>query len=118
MLNNSEFTALLGQHESERELLGEVLGISDTLLGAVQNAFPGCGLLKFGNKYIAMDARMPKDSLMYQLFSTNFHEKVRQGKLKRTVRKQLEELPGQVREEILKAPTDREALFPYQDVQA
>ena len=83
MLNNSEFTALLGQHEAKREILGNVLGISDTLLEYVNNSLPGCGLLKFGEKYFPMDARIPKESLMYELCSTNFHEKVRQGRLKK-----------------------------------
>ena len=113
MLNNSEFTALLGQHEAEREVLGNVLGISDTLLEYVDNSFPGCGLLKFGEKYIPMDARMPKDSLMYQLFNTNFHEKVKMRKLKKQAAADLEGLPDRVREEIRNAPTAMEETFPY-----
>ena len=113
MLNNSEFTALLGQHEAEREILGSVLGISDTLLEYVDNSFPGCGLLKFGEKFIPMDARMPRDSLMYQLFNTNFHEKVKMKKLKKQAAKSLEELPEQIREEIAKAPTVQEGVFPF-----
>ena len=113
MLHNSDFTALLCQHEAEQEILGNVLGISDTLLSYVDNSFPGCGLLKFGEKYIPMDARMPKDSLMYQLFNTNFHEKVRAKKLKKMVSAEMEILPEQVQKEAAKAPTDLEGVFPY-----
>lgn len=112
MLNNSEFTALLGQHEAEREILGSVLGISDNLLEYVNNSLPGCGLLKFGEKYIPMDARIPKDSLIYQLFNTNFHEKVRQKKLKRQLKTDLSQLPDGVQEEIRKNPTEKEIIYP------
>ena len=113
MLNNSDFTAFLGQHEAEKEILGNVLGISDALLSYVDNPPPGCGLLKFGKKYIPMDARMPRESLMYQLFNTNFHEKVRQKKLKKQITTELDGLPDKVREEIKKAPADAEGVFPY-----
>ena len=60
-----------------------------------------------------MDARMPRDSLMYQLFNTNFHEKVRQKKLKKQITTEMEALPDRVREEIRKAPADAEGVFPY-----
>ena len=60
-----------------------------------------------------MDARMPKDSLMYQLFNTNFHEKVRAKKLKKMVSGEMEILPEQVQREAAKAPTDLEGVFPY-----
>ena len=115
MLHNSDFTALLCQHEAEMEILGNVLGISDTLLSYVDNSFPGCGLLKFGEKYIPMDARMPKESLMYQLFNTNFHEKVRGRKLKKKVNEELGSLPEKVQSQAALAPTDQEGVFPYPD---
>ena len=115
MLHNSDFTALLCQHEAEREILGNVLGISDTLLEYVDNSFPGCGLLKFGDKYIPMDARMPKDSLMYQLFNTNFHEKVKIKKMKKMVSSEIDKLPENVRNEVKNAPTEQEGVFPYPD---
>ena len=115
MLHNSDFTALLCQHEAEMEILGNVLGISDTLLSYVDNSFPGCGLLKFGEKYIPMDARMPKESLMYQLFNTNFHEKVRGRKLKKKVNEELGSLSEKVQSQAALAPTDQEGVFPYPD---
>ena len=62
-----------------------------------------------------MDARMPRESLMYQLFNTNFHEKVRQKKLKKQITTELDGLPDKVREEIKKAPADAEGVFPYPD---
>ena len=67
---------LLNQSDIELELLHRTLGISDTLLEYVHNVPPGCGLLKFGDKYIPKDNRLDKESKLYQLFNTNFHEKV------------------------------------------
>ncbi len=74
MLMNSEFVNLLSQKPREMDLIAEVLGISNNLLEYVCNSPSGCGLLKFGTKYIPKDNRLPKDCLMYQLFNTNFHE--------------------------------------------
>ena len=78
-------------------------------------SMPGCGLLKFGEKYIPMDARMPKDSLLYQLFNTNFHEKVRSGRRKKQFASEMEKLPEQIRGEITKAPAKAEEIFPFPD---
>lgn len=76
MLCNSAYLSLLNQSDIELELLHRTLGISDTLLEYVHNVPPGCGLLKFGDKYIPKDNRLDKESKLYQLFNTNFHEKV------------------------------------------
>ena len=113
MLHNSDFTALLCQHEAEREILGSVLGISDALLEYVNNSPPGCGLLKFGEKYIPMDARMPKDSLLYDLFNTNFHEKVRGRQLRKMVTGDIEKLPAKTQRIAKSAPALAEGAFPY-----
>ena len=58
---------------------------------------------------------MPKDSLMYQLFNTNFHEKVRGRKLKKKVNEELGSLPEKVQSQAALAPTDQEGVFPYPD---
>ena len=44
------------------------------------NAPSGCGLIKFGEKIIPIDSRIPKDGLMYELLNTNFHEISRKQK--------------------------------------
>ncbi len=55
----------------------------------ISNPECGCGLLKFGSKVIPCDGRLPRDSAMYQLFNTNFHElaKIRKNKVWNEVRK-------------------------------
>ena len=37
-------------------------------------ADPGMGLIRFGDKIVPFDNTMKKDSELYQLFNTNFHE--------------------------------------------
>ena len=88
MLCNSEFLMLLNLKENERHLLETELGISPNLMQYISNPDCGCGLLKFGNKVIPCDGRLPKDSAMYRLFNTNFHElaKIRKGKVKGEVK--------------------------------
>lgn len=80
MLCNSEFLILFNLKEAERDLLQNELGISTNLMQYLTNAPSGCGLIKFGEKIIPLDARIPKDSLMYELFNTNFHEMSRKKK--------------------------------------
>ena len=64
-------------------------GISPNLMQYISNPDCECGLLKFGNRVIPCDGRLPKDSAMYQLFNTNFHElaKIRKSRVKGEVKK-------------------------------
>lgn len=114
MLCNSEYLNLLSQSDLEVDLLSRLLGISTHLLEYVHHAPPGCGLLKFGDKYIPKDHRLPKDSKLYNLFNTNFHE-IQKRKQKREVKKALrrekEHLSEQVRQEIQRDPTPGEKLY-------
>ncbi|MGO5292686.1 hypothetical protein ACTQ1N_11020 [Porcincola sp. LCP21S3_C12] len=64
MLCNSEFLMLLNLKENERHLLETELGISPNLMQYISNPDCGCGLLKFGNRVIPCDGRLPKDSAM------------------------------------------------------
>ena len=88
MLCNSEFLMLLNLKENERHLLETELGISPNLIQYISNPDCGCGLLKFGNRVIPIDGRLPRDSAMYRLFNTNFHElaKIRKSQVKGEVK--------------------------------
>lgn len=98
MLCNSEFLDLLTQSDLEIDLLSRLLGISDNLLEYVHNAPQGCGLLKFGDKYIPKDHRLPKESQLYQLFNTNFHElqHMHKARKRKILAKEFRTLPGLV----------------------
>jgi hypothetical protein len=94
------------------EILRDVIGVTDHLLQYVYNAPNGCGLLKFGDRYIPKDNRLPKESLMYQLYNTNFHEIQKQKKKKKTIRKETQRLPELVKQVISSDPTEGERIYP------
>lgn len=67
---NSEFIVMLSQSASDRADLAELLHISDTQLSYVENADPGCGLMKFGSAFIPFVNDFPKDTELYGLMTT------------------------------------------------
>ncbi len=115
MLCNSEYICLLKQSEIEIEILSSVLGVSDNLLDYVHNTEPGCGLLKFGDRYIPFDGRLPKSSEMYKLFNTNFHEiqesKRASKKRIKGLRQEINTLPELAKEASNEAPTELEKAY-------
>ena len=70
MLANSEFLIMLSQSASDRAALAELLNISDTQLSYVENADPGCGLMKFGGAFIPFVNSFPEDTELYKLMTT------------------------------------------------
>lgn len=109
MLCNSEYISILNQSEIEIDILKRVLKISTNLLRYVENVEPGCGLLKFGDKYIPKDARLPKTSEMYRLFNTNFHE-IHAVKRKE-LRRQVDSMPETIRQSIASSPLELEEVY-------
>lgn len=86
MLSNSEYISILTQSEVEIPLLRDSLGLSEHMLEYVAKVEPGLGLLKFGNKFIPRDSRLPKDTPLYNLFNTDFHEKVKKKAIKEALK--------------------------------
>lgn len=70
MLANSEFLIMLSQSASDRADLAELLHISDAQLSYVENADPGCGLMKFGGAFIPFVNDFPKNTKLYKLMTT------------------------------------------------
>ncbi len=114
MLCNSEYITFFNQSEIEMEILRNTLRISDNLLEYVQNTEPGCGLLKFGGKtIIPFDARLPKDSEMYKLTNTNFHELQRMKKKDRKKTDEEMENPSVLVERVIENnPMEKEKIYP------
>ena len=77
MVSNSEFMLLLDQGTMDKEAVEDLFDISSEQLACVNGAEPGTGLIRFGDKIVPFDNTMEKDSSLYQLFNTNFHEMVR-----------------------------------------
>ncbi len=109
MLCNSEFLLILGLKENERHILEDELEISPNLMRYITSPPVGCGLLKFGDRVIPLDGRIPKDSEMYRLANTNFHELA--GIRKRALKKEVRQT-GQLSKEMLRTdPTEGEMIM-------
>ena len=74
MVSNSEFMLLLDQGTMDKEAVEDLFDISVEQLACVNGADPGMGLIRFGDKIVPFDNTMKKDSELYQLFNTTFHE--------------------------------------------
>ena len=87
MVSNSEFMLLLDQGTMDKEAVEDLFDISSEQLACVNGAEPGTGLIRFGDKIVPFDNTMEKDSSLYQLFNTNFHEMVKDKNVKQIVEK-------------------------------
>ena len=81
MVSNSEFMLLLDQGTMDKGAVEDLFDISSEQLACVNGAEPGMGLIRFGDKIVPFDNTMEKDSSLYQLFNTNFHEMVLNKKM-------------------------------------
>ena len=72
-----EMIELIDDEDKEpdkRAAVEDLFDISAEQLACVNGADPGMGLIRFGDKIVPFDNTMKKDSELYQLFNTNFHE--------------------------------------------
>ena len=74
MLSNSEFTVLLDQGKMDQESVEDLFAISKQQIECVNGGDSGTGLIRFGDKIVPFDNTVDKDSDLYQLFNTKFHE--------------------------------------------
>lgn len=74
MLANSEFLLLLGQNATDADSLVDLLHFSEEQRRFFTSVPPGNGLMKAGQAVIPFDGRIPHDSDLYHLFSTQFGE--------------------------------------------
>lgn len=70
ILGNSELLVMLNQAPSDRELLADLLDISETQMDYITNAKAGSGLLKVGGELIPFEDDFPKDTEIYKLLTT------------------------------------------------
>lgn len=78
LLSNSEYTLILKLGNGESEPLKKAFDgiLTDSNLKYCSNADFGNGLIRFGNSIIPIDNYLPKDNIIYDIFNTNFAEKV------------------------------------------
>lgn len=70
MLSNSEFVAMLSQSASDREVLGDMFGISEEEMRYITDAGAGHGLIKVGSSLIPFALELPQGTEIYRLMST------------------------------------------------
>ncbi|HAV90093.1 MAG TPA: hypothetical protein DCW44_02310 [Eubacterium sp.] len=76
MVSNSEFMLLLDQGKMDKDMVSNLFQLSNDQIACVNGADRGTGLIRFGDKIIPFDNTVDKDSELYRLFNTDFHEMV------------------------------------------
>jgi len=70
ILENTDFIVLLNQAAGDREILSNLLGMSEEQLSYVKNSPQGEGLLKCEEVVLPFRDRYPTDTLTYRLMTT------------------------------------------------
>lgn len=84
MLSNSEFVILLQQKKNDLDKIINLFELSDSQSQFLKTGDKGSGLIICGKRVIPFIKEIPKDSMMYDIYSTNFSEqqqKLKQNKL-------------------------------------
>lgn len=78
LVSNSEYTLFLKMGPGDAQKIIDTFEgrISPAHLKFIENPEPGCGLIRFGNVIIPMDFRIEKTNPIYNIFNTNFYERV------------------------------------------
>ena len=70
IINNSSFVYMLNQSLMDRQMLKELLHLSDNDIEFVTNVDSGRGLINAGNQTIPFEDKFPTDTKMFQLMTT------------------------------------------------
>lgn len=70
IINGSSFVYMLNQARMDRDMLAELIGLSDNDLEYITNADSGCGLIYTGKQTIPFTNRFPEDTELYKILST------------------------------------------------
>lgn len=76
LISNSEFNVFLRQSTNDAAAIVDFFdNISSSQVKELAKASSGTGLIRFGNRIIALDNQMEKTNPLYNIFNTNLHEK-------------------------------------------
>ena len=75
MFNNAEFVVLLQQKKRDLDKLCEIFSLSEAQAHYLATGRAGTGLLICGKKTVPFDNKIPRDSLLYKVCTTNFNDK-------------------------------------------
>jgi type IV secretory pathway VirB4 component len=74
MFSNCGYKCFLDQGGVDANRLAEIQELSAKEFASLAEDTPGHGVMVWGKKVILLDATMDKSNILYQHFSTNFHE--------------------------------------------
>ena len=75
LFSNCSYKCFLDQGGVDANALAEIQELSQTEFDALSSDEPGRGVMVWGKKVVLFDAKVSKDNPLYDMISTNFHEK-------------------------------------------
>ena len=74
IVSNSDFKLILDQGSNDRNLLTQIVDLSEKEFQKLASETVGQSLLVWGKQIIPLDSRISNNSPLYALYTTNFHE--------------------------------------------
>lgn len=79
MFSNCDFKVFLDQGGVDAKTIAQIQEFSTQEYESLSTSVPGYGVLVWEKQVFLLDTRIAKENLLYQKFSTNFHEKAEQN---------------------------------------
>ncbi|MBA4698485.1 MAG: DUF87 domain-containing protein [Ruminococcus sp.] len=95
MVANSEALVLLSLSKTDRRDLPEIVDISGAEMEYLKNKPQGVGLFKFGETRVIFDKQIPRDNLLYWIYTTDPKDKVEKARVLRRLKEQIREVEEQ-----------------------
>ena len=74
IINNTSFVYMLNQAKMDRDMLAELLGLSENDVEYITNVEPGHGLIYNGKQIIPFEDEFPEDTELYKIMTTKAGE--------------------------------------------
>lgn len=98
MFSNCDFKVFLDQGGVDAKTIAQIQEFSTQEYESLSTSVPGYGVLVWEKQVFLLDARIAKGNLLYQKFSTNFHEKA-----ERKAMQSLQEKPEKEKKTLVRA---------------
>lgn len=112
MFSNCDFKVFLDQGGVDAKTIAQIQEFSTQEYESLSTSVPGYGVLVWEKQVFLLDARIAKENLLYQKFSTNFHEKAERKAMQSLQEKPDKEKKTLVRAEETSAEPWMEAYIP------
>ncbi len=92
MFNNTGFFVFLKQSPIGRDQIQTLYNVSDTLIDFIKDKGSGIGLVYNGSVLVPFNYRLPNDSELYRIMSTNPNDKAKKEEIKKQANKEMEDM--------------------------